>query len=195
MKLYIFPLTVVDCTADPHPVEFAGLDEALDAIYRVCKSDLVQAIRCVRLILCDADREVKYESDYYSPEEREGATPASHPEARDSKYSGLYFSYEAGVPAGRHIPPGLLGVKEASKLALQNPERLVELSVGVVWSFAEGASCSDYIALLAEGCGTPVVDFSNQDWWTSLPGYREHCRKLGELLGAEIEAYDCGLEG
>lgn len=187
MKLWIFPLTVVDCTADPHPVSFDGLEDALEAIRRVCESGLVQAIRSVTLTLDTDDGEVTYETDWYSTWARD-RQPVNHPEARAGKYAGLYYQSEAEVPPERHLPPGLLGLKEAIRLILENPECLVRLSVGVVWSFAGDASCSDYIILPAEGCeGEPVVDFSNQDWWVGKPGYREHCRRLGEILGVEIE--------
>lgn len=188
MKLWIFPLTVVDCTADPHPVEFDELQEALEAIRRVCESDLVQAIRSVTLTLAEDGGEKTYETDYYSTRRSENASAAKHPEARDLKYAGLYYRFDAQVPPERHLPPGLLGLREAIRLALENLESFVRLSVGVVWAFAGDASCSDYITLPAEGCeDSPVVDFSNQDWWISLPGYQEHCRRLGEILGVEIE--------
>jgi len=83
MKLWIFPLTVVDCTADPHPVSFDGLEDALEAICRVCESDLVQAIRSVTLTLDTDDGEVTYETEHatgsllITRRRAPGSTPAS----------------------------------------------------------------------------------------------------------------------
>ena len=63
MRLHVIPLTVADCTSDPHPVQFDDWEEMLDAVVRVCESDLVSGVRIVRLKI--GDRE--YESDRYDP--------------------------------------------------------------------------------------------------------------------------------
>ena len=183
MKVLFYDEETVDCTADPHYVDFDGLREMYETILRVCSDPIVWAITRVRLKLNGEE----YESDTYFtpvfPEESERAVKG--PYAKKHKIEGLYFSEDAEVNSKHHLPPGLSGVKEAVKLILKELDEgripRGELSIGVAWNFVKDHNCSDYITV--KDLSEPVADFSNQDWYLERKEYPEHCRRLSKVIG------------
>jgi hypothetical protein len=175
----------VDCTADPHEVEFETVEEMLDTILRVCESDLVKAVRSVRLVYGEGEDCEEFESDFYT-DPITNKNIASGAMAEKHKVAGLAFYSDAEVDKRHHLPPGLTGVKHAIRIARERlPRRCFKIfEVGVVWAFAGEASCSDYITATPESM---TVDFSNQDWWVGLAGYKEHIERLSEIVGVNIE--------
>ncbi len=110
MRICYVDLNVVDCTADPHILEYDTVEKMLDDVLKVCESDVVRAINVVRLSMGkavdvideDGDRltvfEEQYESDYYSvpynKEDRKKIAKGDY--AKKHKVEGLVF---------RHDPP------------------------------------------------------------------------------------------
>ena len=188
-RLYVFPMTVVDCTSDPHPVDYDTLDEALTATMEVCESPLVRRIRYVTLTLApegDGEKRVLEGPYYRTWGTGEVLEKAAGPEAEAEKVAGLWF-YPSEVEQAA-LPPGLSGVRKAMEIARQAPDQVWKLEVAVVWAFAGDASCSDRMTLKVDpDTGGVEVNYSNQDSWTGLAGYLDHCGALSELLGAAIE--------
>jgi len=195
MRVVFVRRDIVDCTADPHCVDFEDWNAAFEAVERVVRSGLVTYIRSVILELLPEGKkpeEVKhderevYETDYLSTVvlDEKNKKPQVTPESKENKTFGLYLYVDSEKKGDHHLPPGLRGIREAIRIAEQNISRLERLSIGVIWSFAGDGSCSDYINVPAEdGNGVASVDFSNQDWWIGREGYKEHCRKLSRIIG------------
>jgi len=184
MKVYYIPSCVVDCTSDPHPVNYDALPEMLADIVRVCESDMVQAVRSVLMTFAH----MEYESDWYSDYDNGKRAESEGDMAEKHKTAGLYFGGDAGVPPDRHLPPGLTGLKEAAKVALSDPDAFDCISIGVVWSFAGDASCSDYIEI-GEGHGRSVVNFGSQDWWIEKEEYLPWCQQMADFLSRPFPYY------
>jgi hypothetical protein len=146
-------------------------------VVRVCESDMVQAIRSVRMSFAREE----YESDWYSDYDDGKRARSEGDMSEKHKTAGLFFRDDAGVPSNRHLPPGLSGVKEAVKLALTAPGDFESMSIGVVWAFAGDASCSDYIEVPGERA-KDCVNFGSQDWWISHAGYDEWCQQMADFL-------------
>jgi len=145
----------VDCTSDPHEVSFNALNEMLDTILKVCSDDIVWAVRNVTLtsvekVKVEYDRasemeNITFESDRYNESDYEKKKKLAKGEmAKKHKVAGLYMTSDAHtyvdgkrvpMPANRHLPPGLSGVKEAIKLIKRNPEKFESLVIGVSWDF------------------------------------------------------------
>jgi len=204
VRILFHNVETVDCTSDPHPVNFNGLNEMLDTILKVCEDGIVWAVRSVVLegvekieVEYDGDIEMEnitYESDRYNETDYDKKYKLAKGEmAKKHKVAGLYMTddahtYKNGkripMPANRHLPPGLSGLKEAIKLIKKNPMKFSRLNVGVSWDFVRDSSCSDYITAELD---THEVDFSNQDWWTEKEDYPAHIARLSELVGVYIE--------
>jgi len=190
----IYLSETVDCTADPHPVRYrAALNQALDDVVKVCTSNLIQGIHSVE-VQFKPDKTVDTEvfecdrySDYPPPE---NTKPAKGEMAEKYKVKGLYFREDANVDAKHHLPIGLEGIKAAAELIKKRfteTQKLPEsVSIGVVWAFAGAASCADYITIDFNSPSNIEVDYSNQDWWTSKPGYKKHCKALSKLITQPI---------
>jgi len=196
MRVIFVRRDVVDCTADPHCVDFEDWNAAFDAVERVVKSNLVTHIRAVTLELIPEGKkpeELKpndyevFSSDYLSSvalNEKEKKKMQRTPESRENKTYGMFLRRDSDAKGAHHLPPGLRGAMEAIKIARGSIERLHRLSIGIIWSFAGDGSCSDYINIPAEESnGVASVDFSNQDWWIGREGYKEHCRNLSKIIG------------
>jgi len=183
LKVIFYDEETVDCTADPHYVNFETLGKMFETILRVCSNTVVWAITNVRLEL-NGER---YESDTYFPPitPEDSGKVAKGPYAEKHKIEGLYFFADAKVDSKHHLPPGLSGIKEAIRLLLREleSERIPkgELKIGVAWNFVKDHNCSDYITV--EDLGAPVVDFSNQDWYMENKDYSEHCERLSSVIG------------
>ncbi|RLF13183.1 MAG: hypothetical protein DRN06_08960 [Thermoprotei archaeon] len=187
-------LDVVDCTADPHVVNYADVKKMLEDVVRVCESDLVQAIPVVRLYVGreieTADGMVRceeeYESDDYtdSPLVARKKEPASGPYAEKHKVAGLYFysdsPYEGKteevveLPDGRtmtikvgKLPPGLTGVKEAVKIILGKLEEnpnFRDFELRIGVVWRAFGAHNCSDYITANGRDM-TVDYSNQDWY------------------------------
>jgi len=108
MRLCYIDLNVVDCTADPHVLEYDAVEKMLEDVLRVCESDVVRAICVVRLSMgkfydvlnehgCVISvTEDEYESDYYSipVTEDDYKKVAKGVYARKHKVEGLVFKYD-----------------------------------------------------------------------------------------------------
>lgn len=109
-------------------VGFTGREDLLEAIERVCESDLVKGIQKVHLALGSKE----YKTDYYSSFAGKLARGAY---AKKHKVEGLFFLLDMEDKGVAHLPPGLTGLREALKLV---QERKVEertcLIVDLVWS-------------------------------------------------------------
>jgi len=188
MKIAYQIIHSVDCTSDPHPVEYTAEDEMalreamLGDIVAVCASDMVQAIESVRGQI----GEVEYESDHYSDWDGGGKSrkQAGGDMAEKHKVAGLYFAKDLPPDAGsKHLPPGLTGLKAfVQKIYGAGPEVGFELRVHVVWAFAGSASCSDYIEIGGEW-EHGVTNWGSQDWWTEMEGYLPWCQQMADFLG------------
>lgn len=199
MKVLFFRRDTVDCTSDPHPVNFDDWEEALSAVERVLDSDLVKYVECSSVFLTPEGKKIKefdnqdhlekYESDDFDKSNWTGKGKLQ--KSKDSKKHGtygLYMTHDAEVDGAHHLPPGFTGAKEALEIVRKNLKRLYYADIRIVWEFAGDSSCSDYIQIPSEdyaGAGIPVVDFSNQDWWTKKEGYKEHCEALSEVIGID----------
>lgn len=189
MRILYFRPDTADCTADPHYVNYDDLDCMLDDALTVLESDLVKSITLVRVRGGEGSG-ILYESDNYTVwSGARGEDPpvrklAEGEYAKRHKVEGLYFAGDA--EEGISLPVGLTGYKHLMNLIpTKLPwERIKSIKIGVVWIFANDHSCADYITIDPVGMS---VDYSNQDWWVELEGYKQHCADLGKLLGADIE--------
>jgi hypothetical protein len=203
MKVRYHEIMAADCTSDPHPVNYGDvvgdkvqmprkrLEVMLQDVVDVCESDLVMGVRVVRGRIGDTE----YASDYYSESDlNKKGKQAKNPEAKQHKTYGLYFWHDAErstdakeVPRFKALPPGLTGLKELARLALEKPKEFKGLSVGVIWTFADSSSCSDYIEIGEYYDGKDpnmeIVNYSCQDWWTDHEGYEPWMEDMSELLG------------
>ncbi|MFQ6095201.1 MAG: hypothetical protein ACE5NN_03550 [Candidatus Bathyarchaeia archaeon] len=183
MKILFYKEETVDCTADPHYVDFETLRGMYRIILKVCSDPIVWAITSVRLELNGE----KYVSDSYFPPitEEDLGKAVKGPYAKKHKIEGLYFFADAEVDSKRHLPPGLSGVKEAVRLILKELESRRtpkgELRIGVAWSFTKDHNCSDYI--IVGDLSEPIANFSNQDWYMENENYPEHCERLSRVIG------------
>jgi len=190
MRILYFRPDTADCTADPHYVNYDDLNRMLEDVLTVLESDLVKSI--TRVLVYGEDGTL-YKSDLYSVFSGSwGDDPpvrklAEGEYAKMHKVEGLYFAEDAEDDV--RLPVGLTGYRHLMNLIpTKLPwERIESISIGVIWAFANDHSCSDYITIDPMGMS---IDYSNQDWWTDLPGYRQHCADLGGLIGADIEPSD-----
>ncbi len=193
MKIHF--LEAIDCTSDAHYAEFAKetRDQIADVILKVCESNLVQNIESVTLEVGSWEHGNSPEgfktddfsiSDLYDKNKRQmGKFAKKH------KIEGLYFGCDADVDAKHHLPPGLTGVRYAVTRIKTLPEnQRFHLDVRVVWAFSGDSSCSDYIQWPdSESTGSmTAVNFSNQDSWIGMEGYKDHCTALSRLICHEI---------
>ena len=188
MKIFYFRPDTVDCTADPHYVNYGDIDEMLQDVLTVLESKLVKSITSVTVY--GQDNEMLYESDTYSDfdgsyGDKPPRTKAEGEYAEKHRVEGLYFAGDA--KEGHSIPVGLTGYKAVmnmipSKLPMEN---LRSIAIGIVWAFSGQHSCSDYITITVDGM---MVDYSNQDWYMDNPNYPQHCADLSALIGHHIEA-------
>ena len=70
---------------------------------------------------------------------------------------------------------------EAREILAYGAEVDFDLSVGVVWTFAGDASCSDYIEIGGEWAHG-IVNFGSQDSWIDREGYRPWCQRMADFL-------------
>jgi len=204
MRVRFFNPDTCDCTADPHIVCFDTMYEVLDAIERVCESDVVRYIVYVNLEFYKNKKEsgsdecIYYKSgflDYTKIDKRyiSGKTIANKIDGlvtARSKVMGL----EPGI---RKLPHGLEGVKKAIELIKKRPRQFKVLTIGVIWKAFMEHNCSDFIEYppMPDG-GDTEVDFSNQDYYIKSPKYKEHCAQLSKVIGIEgcIEPSESGDE-
>jgi len=183
MRILFYDEETVDCTADPHYVNFESLQRMYETILRVCSDSVVWAITSVKLEL-NGER---YESDIYFtpilPEDYKKVVKG--PYAKKHKIEGLYFYADANVDSKHHLPPGLSGVREAVKLIMKELEKgkapKGDLRIGVAWDFVKDHNCSDYI--IVNDLSEPIVDFRNQDWYVEREEYPEYCKRLSKVIG------------
>lgn len=192
MRILYFRPDTVDCTADPHYVNYGDLDCMLDDVLTVLESKLVKSIISVTVYGHDDKKNdgMLYESDDYTMYEGWGDKPRKKAEgqhAEQHKVDGLYFYSDAKDEL--RIPPGLTGYKRIMSMI---PDKLSWedirlISIGIVWEFSGQHSCSDYITIDPNAM---TVDYSNQDDYIGMDGYAEHCGALSALIGHEIEESD-----
>ncbi len=184
MKVLYFRPDTVDCTSDPHYVNYTDVDEMLNDVLKVLESDLVQSIPSLRVY--DENQNAILEGDSYTISNfgDDSKKTAEGDYAKRHKVEGLYFRSDAKDEI--KIPMGLTGYKHIlamipSKLPV---ERIRSIVIGVVWAFANDHSCSDYITIEVPGM---IVNYENQDWWMGMETYAKHCADLSELIGHTIE--------
>jgi len=109
MRLLYLNLNVVDCTADPHVLDYHAVETMLEDVLRVCESDVVRAINVVKLSMGREyefkgehgmtfyGHEEHYESDYYSvPVTADDMRKvAEGPYAEKHKVEGLVFKFDS----------------------------------------------------------------------------------------------------
>lgn len=189
MKILYFRPDTVDCTADPHYVNYGDLDEMLTDVLKVLESPLVQSIPDVIVYGHDPDKHdgKLYEADDYTTYPGWGDKPrklAEGKHAEQHKVAGLYFDEDA--PDDIRIPPGITGYRHIMSMI---PDKLPwgdikSIVIGVVWKFSGKNSCSDDITIDVDN---KTVDYSNQDDYIGMDGYAKHCEDLGDLIGHRIE--------
>jgi hypothetical protein len=187
MKVMYGQTVSADCTSDPHPVVYGDYQDptVLAAMFtdiiRVLESDMVMGIRRVRAMIDGKEYESdRYdESDYYAKGKQ-----ATTEESKKHRTHGLYFVGDGGTDGEIHIPPGLTGVKELWKLIQKDPSKFEWISIGIIWTFAGGSSCSDYITCGADDGNT--VNYGSQDWWQSNEGYQPWCAQMEEFLDKDF---------
>lgn len=210
-KVYVVPLELADCTCDPHSVRAESIPAALEAVLRVCESSVIQHIESIHYTVTRGSEELDFESDHYTVCEAIGAKKDDGtnktPTARSAEEGKLapFLYRDADVPAKRHLPAGLFGLRALKKLV---PEHLEEgytvtyLTIGVVWAFAGDHSCSDYIEVVGgDGCegrwereqlDRPVlVGVNSQDWWANMDGHDECFEKVGDIFGSPVDMSQC----
>lgn len=192
MKILYFRPDTVDCTADPHYVNYGDIEQMLTDVQKVLESSLVQSITSVNVY--DAEGSTLLESDSYSTwsgsnEERKKAEGEY---AKKHKVEGLYFISDAKDE--RKIPVGLSGYRHLVEMVIGNKlpkkvsmEDIGSITIGIAWAFTGDHNCSDYITI---NPGSMTVDYCNQDWYTDHPGYHKHCQDLSNLIGYVIEPND-----
>jgi hypothetical protein len=146
LKIYYVNLDIVDCTADPHVLEYDTVEKMLADALKVCESDVVRAINVVRLyigeeieVIINGEKQITheefYESDYYRVPfcEDDKKKVAKGPYAKKHKVEGLVFDEDSpykgrtviecvttdGKPVKivrGYLPPGLTGVKAAIEI-------------------------------------------------------------------------------
>ena len=188
MKVLYVDEKCVDCTSDPHPVNYNSLNDMLNDVLKVVEND--DLVCGINRVVLEGILTGTYESDYYgtTPYD-ENDKPAIGPYAKKHKVEGLYFWRDSTIPKSRHLPPGLTGVKEAIRMIKKNQDRFEELAIGVTWTAFMDHNCSDFIVVKVH---KGIVDYSNQDWYVGSEKYLEHIRKLADFLGVDIrpsEAY------
>lgn len=190
MKVLYFRPDTVDCTADPHYVNYADVDEMLNDVLKVLESDLVKSIPSVTVYGYDdeVNEGTLFDSDNYATWDlKKTGKVAKGQHAERHKVVGLYFYSDAKDAFS--IPPGITGYRavremiEEKKLSIDDVKSVY---IGVVWTFANDHSCSDYITI---DPGAMTVNYENQDWWQGLDTYEKHCADLSELIGHHIEAH------
>lgn len=202
MKIFVVPDSVVDCTADPHPVTFDSVSEALAAVKKVCHSKLVERVVNVswtRVFFLDATekdrklaealKDAEYAEDKIVIEDGKRRCEESF------EWHGKLYQWETGTNkeklADRRAGIAVVDweIERILGLLRTKDDSLVEgFEIGVVWSAFGDHNCSDYIRVaderrlpkLAESC---EVDFSNQDWYIGRDTYLQHCDDLGEEIG------------
>lgn len=186
MKVLYFRPDTVDCTSDPHYVNYTDVDEMLKDVLMVLESDLVKAITSLHVY--DENQNAILEGDTYTAYDfREGVEKAEGEYAKRHKIEGLYFSSDADDKI--KIPMGLTGYKHILAMIPDKlpVEKIRSIVIGVVWAFANDHSCSDYIHIEVPGM---LVNYENQDWWRGIEGYAKHCADLSELIGHTIDPYE-----
>ncbi|KKL08411.1 hypothetical protein LCGC14_2576110 [marine sediment metagenome] len=188
MKVLYFRPDTVDCTSDPHYVNYTDVDEMLKDVLKVLESGLVKSIASVRVY--DENQETILEADDYSTFEgskEKGRKLAEGKYAEQHKVAGLYFYSDAKDTI--KIPPGITGYKAILAMIPDRlpVEKIRSIVIGVVWTFANDHSCSDYITIEVPGM---MVNYENQDWWRGIEGYEQHCADLSKLIGQTIEPYE-----
>ncbi len=187
MKVHYFRPDTVDCTSDPHIVNYTDIDAMLNDVLKVLESDLVQSIPSLRVY--DEKQETIFEGDSYTTfnfgdEEKK---KAEGDYAKRHKVEGLYFRSDADDKL--KIPMGLTGYKHILAMIPDKlpVEKIRSIVIGVVWAFANDHSCSDYITIEVP---VMMVNYENQDWWRGIEGYEQHCADLSKLIGQTIEPYE-----
>ena len=201
MKVKYHTIVSADCTSDPHYVHYDDGDEELKArltvmfqdIIDVCESDMIEGIRVVRGTI----GEDEYASDRYDkhpPYDKKNKKPCKTPESKDHRVYGWFHRgdpdfYEEETKH-HNLLPGLTGLKQLLKLALERPKEFTGLSVGVVWTFAGDSSCSDYIQmgihLEGDNGEMNVINYGSQDYWINHEGYHPWCDRMAEMLGRDF---------
>lgn len=212
-KIYVVPLELADCTCDPHSVRFDDVRQALQGVFAVLDSELIQSIRVIFYSDRKGDEEFEFESDRFTDSERAAATKADGTPKRpplnfDRKHKvPPFFQRDADVPGARHLRPGLTGIRDLLELI---PRRIADgyevthFEIGVVWEFAGDSSCSDYIQVVAgeynhhtriwneeNQAGPVTVMFNSQDYWCGMSGHDENYEKLGHLVGKPVDMSAC----
>lgn len=180
MKILYYNPEVVDCTADPHIVNYKDQREMLEDVIKVLESDLVHA---VATIYVHNGNDVLFVSDEYSDSNWSGDRKLATDEfAKKHKVDGLYFvsDMEKSYPKTKKIPIGLTGAKRLLELFDENKlEEADSITIDVMWEFSRSINCSDEIQINLEEM---TVNYQNQDWDTEKEGYEEHLQKLRKLL-------------
>ncbi len=108
MKVCYLDLNVVDCTADPHVLDYDAVEKMLEDVLKVCESDVVRAINVVMLSIGEeyeiaensegrrvvvSEDEEYYKSDYYNVpvSEEDYEKIARGPYAKKHKVEGLVY--------------------------------------------------------------------------------------------------------
>lgn len=187
MKIYVVPDSVVDCTADPHPVEFDGFQEAVEAVVKVMKDrSLIRQIASIRWERHwwyqgqneKSTEEVLAEKEpqLYKKFVDEGVLEEYDPDGRWCKvvekfeWDGKLYSFEA-IDGKEHYAPCDVGVmlvewelsklmawlKKAENGSQKHRATITELSIGVVWSAFGEHNCSDYVHVIDREGGSAGV--------------------------------------
>jgi len=185
MKVVYTSVVPADCTSDPHPVSYGDIEDKLRLkvmlydVLRVCESDMVKAVAKVVGVLDGAQYESDEYDDYAGSEDKPKKAAAGTM-AEKHKVAGLYFDSDAKVPAARHLPPGLTGLKEFIKLAIK-ASSFEGLTVTVMWTFSGQISCSDRITV-----GSNSVNYMSQNWYIQSEGYKPWCAAMEKFLSREF---------
>ena len=93
MKITYYNPETVDCTADPHPVNYPAIKKACEDILKVLESPLVFAVRVTYLYTGEEEENTMLQSDRYSlfDYDNKRKKADSSPEAEQHKIRGLYF--------------------------------------------------------------------------------------------------------
>jgi len=104
------------------------LEALINTVESICSNEQVRYI----LEVFFSTRGVMFRSDIFRVAKGKKKLQLT-PEAKIAKTYGLQLKEDCPFDAAHHLPPGLIGVKEALKMMRKKPENYYHLVIDVIW--------------------------------------------------------------